>query len=156
MKLTHCWWHESSMRTPNKIMEMWSWSQNFSYLIHLVQWMQRVMMVFTRGPTFLSSTALEKSRNDMKPNHAHTDTQAVQAKPWEWTALGFHHLECYITMYIFPCTVHFFNGLSYLFHKYMYINLFNLFTPMISLVILLIVFYTIFMTWVWRIWYCIN
>ena len=40
-------------------------------------------MVFTRGPTFLSSTALEKSRNDMKPNHAHTDTQAVQAKPRE-------------------------------------------------------------------------
>ena len=40
-------------------------------------------MVFTRGPTFLSSTALEKSRNDMKPNHTHTDTQAVQAKPRE-------------------------------------------------------------------------
>ena len=30
--------------------------------MHLVQWMQRVMMVFTSGPTFLSSTALWKHK----------------------------------------------------------------------------------------------
>ena len=31
------------------------------YLMHRVQWMQRVMMVFTRGPMFLSSTALKST-----------------------------------------------------------------------------------------------
>ena len=31
-----------------------------TYLIHLVQWIHRVIIVFTNGPIFLSSTALQK------------------------------------------------------------------------------------------------
>ena len=40
----------------NTLWSMCIW--NFPYRMHLVQWMQRVMIVFTSGPTFLSSTAL--------------------------------------------------------------------------------------------------